>query len=983
MKYTAALAGLWIAACSVEESTSIDESALHAAGVVADSGSSEANVVVFVRTWYHKGLDDEQYWNCTGTLITPQIVLTANHCFTGLASANECHVTATSADIIVGNSLSDVTNPKANPGCPNKGICNPLYSSAAVLLRSGWDNCQADFASDVAIVYLQEAVTPASLVAKTPKGYPVPAAPHILEPDFLSPHHAKYGVAGYQGQNTRLEKEFLSDDIDNDTEDGSSYWEIKRGDWDTDKGDSGGPLFTIYNTQTGDLRRNVIGVLSGWHFGPASAYMRWADLTRHGNDDFIRGNITNESVPEWLRPSDAWLEKRGKTRQNWWGQLDYTGPQDVNADPDGDGWKGGHDNCPQVANSDQRDSNGNGAGDACDLMWSGAKDSDGDGVPNGYPGAPAWYKTDNCPGIYNPDQANCNLDAELAERTRVPGTEILGDACDPVPCADVSIEPSAAPPPHAGYGNKTVGGWTAGRLNNNRFLVNRVSPHARNSGSTAGNAPTAYGIETGARFCQRNIALGFDCRAPANVSDAEFEYAPSWDAEVYDPAHPWHRISIDLSYNAWTWDYDNTVTPTAQMWAYWNDNAHWDHNGLIPPAEGSYAGICARPEVGEGTCLDGTLWYHAKTEIGRTQSQVRRIFVGRHDNGVGGGANNMANSYFDVRPDEAYWNGYAGTGLMRQFYLRIPDGDPAPDEDVFRARMRPLVAEDLSKPAFVAWDNGSAREAGEHVSEWMQSNLNYPTYAWLSAAEPPGVATRLDDRIAGVALDTYGQNVYEGALLDGRQLRAMQELGDASFNSFSDGNGPGARQGWIGSFSRSVGGVFVVGGTDVWTGEQLHDVHLWRYGVGWQPVEIPGLEKPVAAVFSPVDQRLWLLDEKANGTSQLVRIDPFTNTFESLGVWANDTSVWDGHRLELDRDGNPLLIASSASLRASQVASLGWNGAVFARVLDRDVPYTTQMPLVDQNEYGFIEVDQTGALGAIRRKAALSGGQGPIDGMFR
>jgi hypothetical protein len=54
-----------------------------------------------------------------------------------------------------------------------------------------------------------------------------------------------------------------------------------------------------------------------------------------------------------------------------------------------------------------------------------------------------------------------------------------------------------------------------------------------------------------------------------------------------------------------------------------------------------------------------------------------------------------------------------------------------------------------------------------------------------------------------------------------------------------------------------------------------------------------------------------------------------------------------------------------------------------ARVLDRDVPYTTAMPLVDQNEYGFIEVDESGALGAIRRKAVLSGGSGQLDGMFR
>jgi hypothetical protein len=137
-------------------------------------------------------------------------------------------------------------------------------------------------------------------------------------------------------------------------------------------------------------------------------------------------------------------------------------------------------------------------------------------------------------------------------------------------------------------------------------------------------------------------------------------------------------------------------------------------------------------------------------------------------------------------------------------------------------------------------------------------------------------------------------------------------------------------------------------------------------------------------VFCPVDQRLWLLHEQADGATRLVRVDPFTGLAESIGAWSRDESVWDSHRLDLDRNGNVLLIASSSSQRRSQVASLAIsNGAAVARVLDRDVPYTTLMPLVDQHEYGFIEVDDTGAVTTIRRKTALSGGPGPLDGMFR
>jgi hypothetical protein len=924
-------------------------------------------------------MPDQQAWNCTGILITPQIVLTANHCFTGFAPEGNCHATATSADIIVGSTLVErPTNPACMNGIGPNGnpVCNPVYSSAAVLLRSGTENCQNDFASDVAIVYLQEAVTPASLAAKTRGGIPVPAAPKIFPPDFLSPHGALYGVAGYTGTTTRSYKQFLSDGIDHGTQDDSSYWEIKRGDWDTAKGDSGGPLFTL----NPDLTRNVIGVASG-HHSVVSSYIRWADLTRSGNDDFIRGNITNESVPAALRPSDAWLAAHGKTRQSWWGQTDYSGPQDFVLDPDGDGWIGGHDNCAGLAN-DQRNSDGDNLGDACDPTPFGPQDPDGDGIPNGYSGAPAWYKADNCPLIKNPDQANCNLAAELAERTRVPGTEILGDACDPVPCPAVSLDPGPAPRPNAAFGNKTLGGWVAGRLNHNRLAITRVAPHTRN-GAGGGNpfAVSVSGIETGARFCQKNIALGFDCRAPAIMSDAEFEYAPSWEAEVYDPAHPWHRISIDLDYNSWAWTYDNTRT--VQNWSYFSDNLRWQYSGMIPPAEGSYAAICSLPEVGEGTCLDGTLWYHAKTEIGRTLSMVRRVAVGLHGNGAGGGANNMANSYLDVRPDEAYRSSYAGQGLMRQFYLRIPDGDPAPDEDVFRPRMRPLVGEELTAPAHIAEDDGSARHAAENVSEWMQGNFNYPYFAWLSAAEPPGVATRFDDKIVGVAVDIHGTAVSEGVVLDGTRLRAIQEYGDNSFNSATDSNAPGPRQNWVGTFSRSLGAVFVIGGTDLWTGEQLHDINLWRFGVGWQRLDVFGIEKPVAAVFSPVDQRLWLLHEQASGKTRLVRVDPLTGFAESIGAWTRG-SVFDHHRLDLDRDGTVLLTASSSSQRRSQVASLGLsNGAAVARLIDRDVRYTTLMPLVDQHEYGFIELDDTGAVTTIQRKSTLTNGQGSLAEMFR
>jgi DNA-binding beta-propeller fold protein YncE len=74
--------------------------------------------------------------------------------------------------------------------------------------------------------------------------------------------------------------------------------------------------------------------------------------------------------------------------------------RDLDADLDG------LDNCPAVFNPDQADANGNGIGNACELLAD--ADGDGDGVADG---------SDNCPAVPNPLQENFDGDAE-------------GNACD-------------------------------------------------------------------------------------------------------------------------------------------------------------------------------------------------------------------------------------------------------------------------------------------------------------------------------------------------------------------------------------------------------------------------------------------------------------------------------------------------------------------------------------------------------------------------
>jgi hypothetical protein len=78
-------------------------------------------------------------------------------------------------------------------------------------------------------------------------------------------------------------------------------------------------------------------------------------------------------------------------------------------DYDGDGIPNLQDNCPTVPNLDQTDTDGNGIGDACQILSDGQTvDPDNDGVPTYDPGPPP--KHDNCPAIYNPGQEDNDND---------------------------------------------------------------------------------------------------------------------------------------------------------------------------------------------------------------------------------------------------------------------------------------------------------------------------------------------------------------------------------------------------------------------------------------------------------------------------------------------------------------------------------------------------------------------------------------------
>ncbi len=741
-----------------------------------------------------------------------------------------------------------------------------------------------------------------------------------------------------------------------------------------ENGDSGGPLF--YTRADGG--RDPFGIASQTVTNEIHQVVKniWADVTRSELAGWIKTNALDTNARASLKPSplpqqsERWLQVHGKNKSNYWfGEVDYVGPCARGDDLDCDHWFIEHDNCPFDFNPDQRDSDDDGVGDACD----------------------------NCVTAHNPDQANCNVFAETHHETP---RKILGDLCDPVPCPQSTLGPSTPETvccPADEAGAKTC----VTRTVHSVLHTVTLGSHPADSVLAAGQDVFArvYGVATSARFCQQ---IGdFVCDAPSVLHDIQL----SFPDEPNNPDHPWHRISFGKSRvpsvppspppRGQDLEFDYGLSTDDNQWFYQQDFAYWTSDPSRPklpldfPActQISVCGAGSSPLVSTGSCLNGTFWLHADTPVGDTVDTVSGMRVGLHEDPILGGnpPAELANGYLKMSPDPA-----------RGYCLR-------PSSPIVAAAIRGLQP----RQASALWQSGGADRAldiqafpytellvpspvgfvaaiqpdashlilGDSGGSCSGSSVSpglghaFASHVWASVIEPtPRIGVYRN--IMAVGLSADGTTVTDAMMEQDGKLSTASELDFpiAQGNSPS----PAPRSDFAAFFTRVGGGVYLIGGTSAF-GVPLHDVWFQPVGRDWQEVTFSGppLGDVDAATLSFLDRRLLIVDrvreQRGAERARILRVDPVASTSQVLFT----TRARHGDRLaflSVDRDGSVLLAVSNLRSKKTKLVRLDISGNAFrvSRVhVGRGV--LTRPVIVDEHAYGFAVVNEDGSVRIVRK----------------
>jgi hypothetical protein len=361
------------------------------------------------------------------------------------------------------------------------------------------------------------------------------------------------------------------------------YWEGEAP--DLVGGNSGGPLYTV---EPGGRRVFGVNVQGS---GTGGTTQIWCDITEPGNEAWLT---------EWgreTRRTPGWRLRHGFGANTRYGDVDYTGECDTLRDPDCDHWYTEHDNCTSIFNPTQDDQDDDGRGDACD----------------------------NCVKVKNPSQSNCNI---VAEESRFAAQEfgspaereayILGDACDPVPCAAGSadeVEWADTQCVRVGDHDECTSRRRSSTFRTPTVGSSQLVPPGFDPVTTV-----VPGIVTEFRFCKSVSLPGYNvnCGLPKMMENGLIDRGESNIRED----SPWHRVRFGSSTPATTRTWNYGATQTLIRWRHEEDVTGW----FAPNPSGFPAiRLPSSCNTNPAQCLDGVFWMHAKTNAGQVERGIAHL----------------------------------------------------------------------------------------------------------------------------------------------------------------------------------------------------------------------------------------------------------------------------------------------------------------------------------------------------------------------